>query len=85
MLALHTMKKQQVHFTLILLGLLIFAACVPAPEDTSMRITLVADGVQRAYAHDQQITVGQFLEQVGLSWAIWIGSSPRKPRKSETI
>ncbi|MFC1959422.1 G5 domain-containing protein [Chloroflexota bacterium] len=48
----------------IVLFLLLFAACTPPSPTEEMHIVLVADGRQRAYIHDQVITVGQFLEQV---------------------
>ncbi|MBN1964006.1 MAG: G5 domain-containing protein [Anaerolineae bacterium] len=51
----------------ILLILLIFAGCVPAPEDTDMQITVIADGRQRVWVYDQQISVQQFLEQIGIT------------------
>jgi len=66
MLALWAMTIKR-FWPVILLSLLFFAACVPEAQSDTMRIILVADGRQRAYAYDQQVSVGQFLEQVGVS------------------
>ncbi len=52
---------------LSVLILAFLAACVPAAERNEMRILLVADGRQRAYIYDQQISVGTFLEQAGVT------------------
>lgn len=52
---------------LSLLILAFLAACVPPAERNEMRILLVADGRQRAYIYDQQISVGTFLEQAGIT------------------
>ena len=51
----------------ILLVLLVFAACLPAPESAGMRIVVVAEGRQRVWAYDRQVSVGQFLEQIGIT------------------
>ena len=70
MLALRAMNEQPPQFLRLLsivLLLLILAACAPTPQPDAMHIVLIADGRQRAYVHDQQISVGQFLEQVGVT------------------
>ncbi len=67
MIALPVMKKTP-NFTLLLLLLTgVIAACTANSADNSMRIVLIADGRQRAYVHDRQISVGQFLEQVDVT------------------
>lgn len=51
----------------ILLGLLLFVGCLPAPTDTEMQITVIADGRRRVWVYDQAIPVLQFLEQVDIT------------------
>lgn len=70
MLALRAMKSRSISPT-ILLVLLSFAAgllasCVTAPEPSAMTIVVIADGRQRIFEHNQPVSVGQFLELVGV-------------------
>jgi len=67
MLALRAMSRQRMVSLLPVLILVFLTACAPAAESNEMRILLVADGRQRAYIYDQQISVGAFLEQAGIT------------------
>lgn len=52
---------------LLLLLLLFLVACTPQSDENEMHIVLIADGRQRAYVHTQRISVGEFLDQVGVN------------------
>jgi hypothetical protein len=68
MLALPVMNPSKSPSGLVLFllpAVFVLAACVPS-GDTEMNVILIADGRQRAYVHNQQISVGEFIEQVGL-------------------
>lgn len=70
MLALLPMKKSNPPTPFIIVAfmlLLLLSACATPTNNSEMRVVLVADGRQRAYVYDQKITVGEFLEQVGVS------------------
>lgn len=52
---------------LLLLAVTLIASCAPAVDENEMNIVLIADGRQRAYVHTQRISVGEFLDLVGVS------------------
>lgn len=52
-------------FTALIL-LLLFAGCIPRGENSSLLVSLVADGRERSYPQQFPITVGEFLTQTGI-------------------
>lgn len=52
---------------LLFLFALLLTACEPPPEDPVMIITLVVDGRGLTYDFDEPITVGEFLDEVGIT------------------
>ena len=70
MLALRAMNNRN-RLSAIVLILLFFAAfalaaCTPEPAQKAMQIIVIADNRQRAFEQTQQVTVGQFLDLIGL-------------------
>lgn len=65
------MDKINPYLTLIFLTLLVFVAgCTAAPSPTeSMQVSLIVDGNRRSWAYDDPITVGEFLDEVGVELA----------------
>ncbi len=57
-------KSRYLYFLTLLPLLIILGACMPSQEQNDMRIVVMADGRQRAYVYDKQISVGEFLEQI---------------------
>lgn len=68
MLALRLMNRPRsipAYITILIATTILITACVPV-DDPQMNVIVIADGRQRAYVHDQHISVGEFLTQIGL-------------------
>ena len=70
MLALHAMNDSNrppvIVLILFVFAAFVLAACNPAPTQESMQVVVIADNRQRAFEQPQQVTVGQFLDLIGL-------------------
>jgi resuscitation-promoting factor RpfB len=53
-------------WTILLLALILLAACEPAPEEESFFVYVVADGVERTFAYTNSMTVEELLDEAAI-------------------